>query len=46
LGPKKKKNILKYFKSIKNLKRASIEEICMVDGISIKLATSIKYELK
>ena len=46
LGPKRKKNILKYFKSLKNLKRASVEEICMVDGISIKLAKSIKYKLK
>ncbi len=46
LGPKKRKSILKYFKSIKNLNRASVEEICKVEGISIKLATSIKYELK
>tara|TARA_Y100001970_G_scaffold26363_1_gene31725 strand:+ start:44079 stop:45860 length:1782 start_codon:yes stop_codon:yes gene_type:complete len=46
LGPKRKKNILRYFKSLKNLKRASVEEICMVDGISIKLAKSIKYKLK
>ena len=46
LGPQRKKNILKYFKSLKNLKRASVEEICMVDGISIKLAKSIKYKLK
>ncbi|MDC0029830.1 excinuclease ABC subunit UvrC [Pseudomonadota bacterium] len=46
LGPKRKKNILKYFKSLKNLKRASVEEICMVDGISIKLAKSIKYKLR
>jgi excinuclease ABC subunit C len=46
LGPKRKANILKYFKSLKNLKRASVEEICMVDGISIKLAKSIKYKLK
>jgi excinuclease ABC subunit C len=46
LGPKRKANILKYFKSLNNLKLASVEQICMVDGISIKLAKSIKYKLK
>jgi len=46
LGPKKKHSLLKHFKSLKNLKKASIGEICMVEGISIKLATNIKHNLK
>jgi excinuclease ABC subunit C len=46
LGPKKKRSLLKHFKSLKNLKKASIGDICMVEGISIKLATNIKYNLK
>jgi excinuclease ABC subunit C len=46
LGPQKKNSLLKYFKSLKNLKTASIDDIYMVEGISIKLATNIKYNLK
>jgi len=46
LGPKKKHNLLKHFKSLKSLKTASIGDICMVEGISIKLATNIKHNLK
>jgi excinuclease ABC subunit C len=45
LGPKKKKDLLKHFQSLKNLKAASINEICMVSGISIKLAIRIKYNI-
>ncbi len=46
LGPKKKKNLLNYFKSIKSIKSASIEELCKVDGISIKLAQAINLFYK
>ena len=42
LGPMKKQKILHYFKSIKAIKNASIQELCLVDGISIKLSTEIK----
>ena len=42
LGPKKKKALLSYFKSLKFIKHASIENLCMVEGISIKLAKKIK----
>jgi excinuclease ABC subunit C len=42
LGPKKKKALLSYFKSLKLIKNASIDNLCMVDGISIKLAREIK----
>ncbi len=45
LGPKKKKDLLKHFQSLQNLKAASINEICKVSGISIKLATRIKYNI-
>ena len=42
LGPRKKKKLLDYFKSLKAIKSASLEELCMTDGISIKLAEEIK----
>ena len=41
-GPKKKKDLLKYFKSIQSIKHASESELCLVNGISIKLAKEIK----
>ncbi|MDA9258794.1 excinuclease ABC subunit UvrC [Gammaproteobacteria bacterium] len=46
VGPMKKNSLLKYFKSLKNLRSASIDEICMVKGISIKLAKSIKHNIE
>ena len=42
LGPKKKKNLMNYFKSIKSIKSASIDDLCKVSGISIKIAEEIK----
>ena len=41
LGPKKKKDLLKYFKSIQSIKNAQESELCKVSGISIKLAKEI-----
>ena len=41
-GPKKRKNLMNYFKSMQSIKSASIEDLCKVSGISIKLATKIK----
>ena len=41
LGPKKKKDLLKYFKSIQSIKHAQESELCKVNGISIKLAKEI-----
>jgi len=46
LGPKKKISLLNYFKSLKLLRASSIKELCVVDGISIKLATEIKKTLQ
>jgi excinuclease ABC subunit C len=41
LGPKKKKDLMNYFKSIQSIKAASVDDLCMVSGISIKLANEI-----
>ena len=38
-------NDLKYFKSLKRLRSASLQEISMVPGISIKLAAEVKKTL-
>ena len=46
LGPKKKKDLMNYFKSIQSIKSASIEDLCKVSGISIKLAKEIKMFYK
>ena len=45
LGPSRKRSLLKYFKSLKRLRSASLQEICMVPGISIKLAAEVKKTL-
>jgi len=42
LGPKKKKDLMNYFQSIKSIKLASVDDLCKVSGISIKLAREIK----
>ena len=41
LGPKKRKNLMNYFKSIQSIKNASVDDLCKVSGISITLATDI-----
>ena len=41
LGPKRKKNLMKYFKSIQSIKTASVNDLSKVPGISIKLAKEI-----
>lgn len=46
LGPKKKKDLMKHFKSIKSIKSASVEDLCKVSGISIKLAQEINIFYK
>ncbi len=46
IGEKKKQELLKKFKTIKNIKEASIESLCEVKGISEELAIKIKQELK
>ena len=42
LGPKKRKSLINYFKSIQSIKTASVDDLCKVSGISIKLAEEIK----
>ena len=46
LGPSKKRNLLKEFKSIQAIKNSSINELCRVEGISIKIAERIHSILK
>ena len=41
LGPKKKKDLIKFFNSIQSIKQASVDDLCKVSGISIKLAKEI-----
>jgi excinuclease ABC subunit C len=46
LGPKKKKDLMNYFKSIQSIKAASVDDLCKVSGISIKLAEEINIFYK
>ena len=46
LGPQKRKNLIKHFKSIQSIKDASVHELCKVQGISIKLAKEINLFYK
>jgi excinuclease ABC subunit C len=41
LGPKKRKDLMNFFKSIKSIKEATVDDLCKVSGISIKLAKEI-----
>ena len=41
LGPKKKKDLMNYFQSIQSIRSASVDDLCKVSGISIKLAKEI-----
>ena len=42
LGPSKKNNLLKEFKSLAAIRNSSINELCRTEGISIKIAERIK----
>ena len=46
IGAQKKKILLNHFNSIGKIKSASLTEMCKVPGISIKLATNIKQNLR
>ena len=46
VGSIRKKKLIKTFKSLKAIKEASLEELCMVEGISINIAKEIKKNLK
>ena len=45
LGFRRKQSLLKHFKSIKRIRSATLNEICMVQGISIKLGIEIQAYL-
>ena len=46
LGPQKRKGLMNYFKSIQSIKDASVNDLCKVRGISIKLAKDINIFYK
>jgi excinuclease ABC subunit C len=46
LGPQKRKALMNYFKSIQSIRSASVEDLCKVSGISIKLANEINLFYK
>ena len=46
LGPQKRKDLLNYFQSIQSIRSASVNDLCKVSGISIKLATEINLFYK
>ena len=46
IGPKKKKDLMNHFKSIQLIKLASVDDLCQVSGISIKLAKEINFFYK
>lgn len=46
IGPTKRRNLIKHFKSIDNIKSATLEELCAVRGISQKDAQNIHEFLK
>lgn len=45
IGPKRRRELLRYFGGLQELQKASVEEIAKVPGISEKLAKSIYYSL-
>ncbi|MDB4242804.1 excinuclease ABC subunit UvrC [Gammaproteobacteria bacterium] len=45
LGPSRKQALLKNFKTLKRIRSATLDEICMVPGISIKLGGEISKQL-
>ena len=45
IGEKKRTALLKKFKTVKNIKEASIEELCSVSGINQDLAQKLKKKL-
>jgi len=46
LGPKKKKDLMNYFQSIQSIRSASVDDLCKVPGISIKIAIDINLFYK
>lgn len=46
IGEKKKQELLRKFKTVSNIKKASIEELCEIKGINETLALNIKEKLK
>ena len=45
IGEKKRTELLKKFRTLSNIKNASIEDLCSIKGINEALAKKIKEEL-
>lgn len=45
IGEIKKKLLLEEFKTIENIKNASVEELCIIKGINKDLAKKIKTQI-
>ena len=45
VGPSRKKLLLRYFGSLEQIKRASVEDLCEVSGIGRTTAESIYREI-
>ncbi|MDA9141972.1 excinuclease ABC subunit UvrC [Gammaproteobacteria bacterium] len=45
LGSKRKRSLINHFKSLKRIRSASLNELCAVSGISIKLSIEIQKNL-
>ncbi len=45
IGPQRRKTLLQYFGSLQNIRKASVEELTAVPGITAKLAQTIKAYL-
>ena len=41
IGEKRKKELLKHFRSIDNIKKASIEELAQVESMNVKVAKDL-----
>ncbi len=46
IGPKRKKALFEKFGSIENIKKASVEEIALIPGITYKIALAVKEKLQ
>ena len=45
IGPERKRQLLRYFGSLVQIKRASIDDLCQVSGIGKNIAKSIYKEI-
>jgi excinuclease ABC subunit C len=46
VGPATKRALVKHFGTIKAIREASVEQLCAVEGVGIKLAEKIRAGIK